>query len=61
MIGGNSGGRSALAPNSRCFVQIPGTIDVFCKFTFTGSKATVRTLIETLTIGGTTTAALTAN
>lgn len=50
-----------LAQNSRCFVQIPGTVDVLCKFTFIGSKTTVRAIIETLTAGGTTTAALPAS
>jgi hypothetical protein len=42
-------------------VQIPGTIDVFCRFTFSGSKASVRAVVETLTVGGTATAALPAS
>src|SRR5215831_3113567 len=50
-----------LASNSRCFVQIPGSIDVLCKFMFNGSKTTVRAIVETLTARGTTTAALPAS
>jgi len=50
-----------LATNARCFVQIPGTLDVFCRFTFSGSKTSVRAIVETLTLGGTATAALLAN
>jgi hypothetical protein len=53
---------AALAPNARCFVTIGIVpVDVFCRFTFSGSKSSVRALIETLTTGGTTTAALPAN
>jgi hypothetical protein len=42
-------------------VQIPGTVDVLCKFTFTGAKTSVRAIIEALTAGGTATAALPAS
>jgi hypothetical protein len=53
---------AALAPNAHCFVTIGIVpVDVFCRFTFSGSKSSVRALIETLTTGGTTTAALPAN
>lgn len=51
---------SGLAPNARCVVQITTPRDLFCRFTFTGSKNSVRALIETLTSGGTATAALPA-
>jgi hypothetical protein len=51
-----------VAPNARCFVTIGIVpVDVFCRFTFSGSKSGVRALIETVTPGGTTTAALPAN
>ena len=50
-----------VAPNARCFVTIGiAPVDAFCRFTFSGSKSGVRALIETLTTGGTTTAALPA-
>jgi len=53
----------SVATNSRCVVQINvgEPIDLYCKFMFNGSKATVRALIETLTTSGTATAALPAN
>jgi hypothetical protein len=35
--------------------------DLYCRFTFTGSKGSVRAVIETLTSGGTATAALSAS
>jgi hypothetical protein len=52
-----------VAPNSRCVVKIKlgMPIDLYCKFTFGGSKTAVRALIETVTASGTTTAALPAN
>jgi hypothetical protein len=52
---------TGLARNSRCVVEITGPRDLYCRFTFTGSKGSVRAVIETLTSGGTATAALPAN
>jgi hypothetical protein len=51
---------SGLAPNARCVVQITTPRDLYCRFMFTGSKNSVRALIEMLTSGGTATAALPA-
>jgi hypothetical protein len=50
-----------LAPNARCVVGITIPRDVYCRFTFTGSRGSVRALIETLTSAGTATAALPAS
>jgi hypothetical protein len=52
---------TGLAPNTRCVVEIATPRDVYCRFTFIGSKGSVRAAIETLTSGGTATAALPAN
>jgi hypothetical protein len=50
-----------LAPNARCVVGITTPRDLYCRFTFTGSKGSVRAVIETLTSGGTAAAALPAS
>ena len=52
---------TGLAPNARCVVEITIPRDLYCRFTFTGSKGNVRALIETLSSGGTATAALPAS
>jgi hypothetical protein len=52
---------TGLAPNARCVVGITTPRDLYCRFTFTGSKGSVRAVIEILTSGGTATAALPAN
>jgi hypothetical protein len=52
---------TGLAPNARCVVGITIPRDLYCRFTFTASKGNVRAEIETLTSGGTATAALPAS
>jgi hypothetical protein len=52
---------TGLAPNARCVVEIASPRDLYCRFTFTGSKGSVRAVIEILTSGGTATAALPAS
>ena len=49
-----------LAPNAPCIARIGLPRDIYCRFTFNGAKGTVRALIETISPGGTTTAALPA-
>jgi hypothetical protein len=61
---GAPSGPTLLEPNhlsARCVVSISAPRDVFCKFTFNASKTAVHAVIETLTTGGTTTAALPAS